>query len=57
MPHASRKADVYAGKTNIRQLTDVLQCKLHQYLRYLTSSSAPPGRGPDRPDRRMKETR
>jgi hypothetical protein len=33
MPHASRKADVYAGKTNIRQLTDALQCKLHQYLR------------------------
>ncbi len=40
---------------NIRQLTDVLQCKLHQYLRQLTSSSAPPSRGAARPDRRTKD--
>jgi hypothetical protein len=35
-----RESGIHA---NIRQLTDVLQCKLHQYLRHMTSSSALPG--------------
>jgi hypothetical protein len=36
-------------QTNIRQLTDVLQCKLHQDLRQPTSSSALSGRRPPEP--------